>query len=225
MAEERESANPFEPFQFSTRVHLRELTGLRASNLEELLEQIRTVPGSVIYHHTHHFLEQHLYLSPEPPNDFAYWVAERLGDARLGEKLASINTCDFSTIRELRERLAQAIESELKKKKTTTASVPEGEELHLIRSVSFVLRTPYTAGNLKEFLEGLKKVTIGSLYYHIFEARLRLERPTNDFSFWLEKALGEKELANQINRLDPYTHTMEGLRARLIWLTEKRLKP
>jgi hypothetical protein len=47
------------PFYFATRLTLRELTGLKARNLRELLKYIRTVPGSVIYNHTHKFLQQH----------------------------------------------------------------------------------------------------------------------------------------------------------------------
>lgn len=54
-------------FQFYTRLSLREATGLRAVTLSRLLKFIRTVPGSVIYHHTHHYLQQHQYLTPEPP--------------------------------------------------------------------------------------------------------------------------------------------------------------
>jgi hypothetical protein len=185
------------------------------------LEHTRTVPGSVIYHHTHHFLEQHQYLSPEPPNDFAFWVTESLNNNRLGEQLASINTTEFQTIRDLRERLIQIIES-APERKNTENHAPEGEEFHFIRAVSFVLSTPYVASTLLEFAKCLKKVTVGSLYYHIFEARLRLERPTNDFSYWLEENLGEKALAAQINKLDPYTHTMNWLRKRLIALVEKK---
>src|SRR4030043_2133367 len=88
-----------EPFQFYTRLHLSELTGLRAANVSELLALIKTVPGSCIYHHTHRFLQQHQYLSPEPPNDFAYWVSEVLGEDELGEMLASIDTVQNATLR------------------------------------------------------------------------------------------------------------------------------
>jgi len=61
-----------EPFRFYTRLHLSELTGLRAATLVQFLGLLKTVSGSCIYHHTHRFLQQHQYLSPEPPNDFAY---------------------------------------------------------------------------------------------------------------------------------------------------------
>ncbi|MBI2167623.1 MAG: 2-hydroxyacyl-CoA dehydratase [Candidatus Omnitrophica bacterium] len=211
-----------DPFHFYTRLHLRELTGLKAKNLTELAAHLETVPGSVVYHHTHHFLQQHQYLSPEPPNDFAYWVTEILQDKRLGERLASINTCDFKTIRELREKILSTIRGYLEKAKDLREA-PEGEEFHLVKSISFVFPTPYSVSNLEEFAAVLKKITIHSIYFHMFEARIRLEKGTNDFSLWLE-GLGEKELAQKIARLDPYTHTMEGLRTKVIQLVENRIR-
>ena len=214
-----------EPFHFYTRLHLRELTGLKAKNLKELLEHIKTVPGSVIYHHTHHYLQQHQHLSPEPPNDFAYWVKEMLNEPTLAEKLESINTCDFSTIRSLREKIADTIEKYLEKfEAKRLKEVNEGEEFHFLKSVSFVLPTPYEVTSLEDFVAVLKKITIDSIYFHMFEAKLRLEKETNDFSLWLETALGESDLAKKIARLDPYTHTMEGLREKIIRLVESRLE-
>ncbi len=74
-----------EPFRFFTRMHLKELTGLRARNLRELADVLKKAPDSVVYYHTHHFLEEHHYLTPEPANDFALWVSDALGDEVLGE--------------------------------------------------------------------------------------------------------------------------------------------
>ncbi|MDD5428718.1 MAG: DUF5752 family protein, partial [Candidatus Omnitrophica bacterium] len=99
---EKEIKKSQEPFRFYTRLNLTELTGLKASNLGELLEGLKEAPESSIYHHTHRFLQQHHFLSPEPPNDFAYWVTGMLGEERLGEKLASIDIVRFTTINDLR---------------------------------------------------------------------------------------------------------------------------
>jgi hypothetical protein len=209
-----------ESFRFFTRVSLTELTGLKAKNLKELLDTIRTVPGSVIYHHTHHFLQQHQYLSPEPPNDFAYWVSEALNDQKLGEKLAAINICEFSSIKSLREKIITTVEAYLEKNKKPLVDVNEGSEFYFIKSVSFIFPTKHTASNLREFVEGLKHIPIYSIYFHMFEARLRLEKGTNDFSCWLENEMGEPAFAAQIGRLDPYTYTMEGLRTKMIQLIE-----
>src|SRR3989338_10309421 len=100
-----------DPFKFYARLHLSELTGLRATTLEQLLKLIKRVSGSCIYHHTHRFLQQHQYISPEPPNDFAYWVSEVLGEGELGEMLASIDTVQYATIRQLREKIIATIET------------------------------------------------------------------------------------------------------------------
>ncbi|MBI4387543.1 MAG: hypothetical protein HY582_00670 [Candidatus Omnitrophica bacterium] len=216
--------NTPQTFQFFTHLQLPELTGLKARNLTELFEHVKTVSGSVIYYHTHHFLQQHQYLSPEPPNDFAYWVTEALNEIELGERLTSINTCEFSSIRALREKIAETIESFLAKSKRSLRESDEGREFHFIKACSFVFPTPYVVSSLAEFVEVLKKVTIHSIYFHMFEARLRLEKGTNDFSLWFETSLKEKELAKKIERLDPYTHTMEGLRGKMIQLIERRLK-
>lgn len=219
-----EATEANEPFRFYTRMHLSALTGLKASTLEELFELIQEVPGSCIYHHTHRFLQQHQYLSPEPPNDFAYWTREILGEGELGERLASIDTVQFSTIRGLRERIAATIAEYLKENPTAQKRFArEGRQFHFIKSMSFVLPTKYTAANLAEFSDILKKITIDSIYFHMFESRLRLEKGTNDFSLWMETSLGEVELAGKIARLDPYTQALEDLRATIIRIVQKRL--
>jgi hypothetical protein len=211
-----------EPFKFCTRLHLSELTGLRASTLGQFLVLIKEVPGSCIYHHTHRFLQQHQYLSPEPPNDFAYWVTDILGEDELGERLASIDTMQYSTIRDLREKIVATVMSYLEDNPLAKLRFARsGEEFHFIKSVSFILPTTFVVYDLKEFAEVLKKITIDSIYFHIFEARLRLEKPTNDFAFWIENSLGDKKLANSISSFDPYTSTLEDLRNKIIQIVEK----
>lgn len=212
-----------EPFVFYSRLHLVELTGLKASTIPDLLEILKTVSGSCIYHHTHHFVQRHQYLSPEPPNDFAYWVSETLGDAEFGEELASIDIMAYPTIRAIRDALIKKMEQAIKSKtRLKHLSAPEGNEFSFLKSVSFIFPTPYIASDLKSFMDCLKSVSISSVYFHMFEARLRLERATNDFSNWLTNSLGEKDLALKIARLDPYTQTGERLRETILDLVGKR---
>lgn len=213
-----------EPFQFYTRLHLSELTGLKAANIADLLTLLKQVPGSCIYHHTHRFLQQHQYLSPEPPNDFAYWVAQVLGEDELGEKLASIDTMQFSNIHGLRQEIIKTVEGHLKKsREAARRSAYPGEEFYFIKTVSFIIPTEYIAHDLADFVGILHKVTLDSIYFHIFEARLRLEKKSNDFSNWIETSLGDQALAEEISRLDPYTRTLEDLRAVLIRIVDRRL--
>ena len=216
--------NAENPFYFSTRLTLRELTGKKARNLKELLKLIKTVSGSVIYNHTHQFIQQHIYVSPEPPNDFAYWAREFLKEDKLAEKLNSLDICEFSTIRALRNAIIKIIHGYLSSTGGPLRNAPIGSEFHFIKAYSFVLPTPYVANNLKEFLEGIKSISVHSIYFHMFEARLRLEKKTNDFSFWIGTSLCEIELAEEIARLDPYTYTLEELRSELIKRIEKYIK-
>jgi hypothetical protein len=104
-----------------------------------LVEHFRVVPGAVIYLHTHHFLVQHQIPSPEPPNDFAYWVTNTLLEETLGQELAAINLMRFSAIRDVGNALVSVIERHLERKTLRTA--PAGEKFHFKQSASFVVPT------------------------------------------------------------------------------------
>ncbi|MGO9449726.1 MAG: DUF5752 family protein [Candidatus Binataceae bacterium] len=220
MAAVQHSADQFE---FRSLLNMTLLTGLRARDLAELVHHMRTVPGAVIYHHTHHFLVQHQYLSPEPPNDFAYWVSNILLEERLGEELAAVDVLRFQTVRDLRNALIQVIQGFLDRSSNLRAA-PPGEEFHFMQSVSYVMPTGVRAGTMKEFREGLGRVSLSSIAYHMFDARLRLEKGDNDFSRWLEQSCGEHRLADSLRKVDPYTFTQDGLRKRLLSLVDQRLQ-
>jgi Family of unknown function (DUF5752)/Mechanosensitive ion channel, beta-domain len=211
------------PFRFFNRVHLTELTGLKAKNFKELADVLQNAPDSIIYYHTHHFLEEHHYLTPEPANDFAVWVSDALGDDVLGEKLANIDAFEFPTLSALRERIVNVIE-EYMSLEPELRMAQSGREFYFMKSISIILPTPYEARDLREFVEALRKLSLGSLYFHIFESRLRLGRVTNDFSVWMKDILEEQELAEAIEKVNPYTYTLEGVRSQLIKLIEKHIQ-
>jgi len=202
------------PFQFCTQYHLVTLLGIKAKNPSELLEGIRKVPPSSIYYHTHRFLQQHHYLSPEPPNDFAYWLTNVLNIRELGELFASVDTTDFGNMEALRSRFIELLECWLAENKYAV-DCPPGQEFYFTACKTFVLPLPYTARDLEEFAEVLGKISINSLYFHIFEARMRLEKEENDFAAWF-RMQGKHKLAEDLSRLDPYRMTLESLRKRII---------
>ncbi|MDP6685744.1 MAG: DUF5752 family protein [Candidatus Omnitrophota bacterium] len=211
-------------FRFYTRLHLRILTGLKATNIEQLLVLLKKVTGSCIYYHTHHFLQVHEKLSPEPPNDFAYWIRDVLNEEALAEKIASIDIVKFHAISHLRKAIVKIVEDNVKENpRIKSRFASHDKAFHFIKSTSFVMPTPYVAKDLKSFHEILQKVTVDALYFHLFEAKLRLDKETNDFSFWLGTSLKEVELAEKIASLDPYTFTMEDLREELIKLVKEKL--
>jgi hypothetical protein len=203
-----------EPFYFFSELHLVRLLGVKAKNPSELLEHIKQVPPSAIYYHTHRFLQQHHYLSPEPPNDFAYWVTNILGLEALGESLASVDIVRFTTIDELRDEFIRILSDYIAKGKYCLDCEP-GEEFHFMGCVTVIIPTPYVANTLPEFLSIIPKLSIHALYFHVFEARMRLHIAENDFSRWFRDS-GQIKLAEELSRLDPYTITLEGLREKII---------
>ncbi|MGD9764162.1 MAG: DUF5752 family protein [Candidatus Binatia bacterium] len=211
------------PFEFRSSLSLTLVVNRHARDVAELLHHLREVSGSALYYHTHQFLVQHQYLSPEPRNDFAYWVTNVLGEDRLGEQLAAVDIIQFRSIGGLRERLIQIMESFLEGS-SRLRTAPDGEEFHFREAATFVVPTGYMARDLVEFADCMERIGFGSLSFHLFDARLRLERGDNDFSEWLKLALGEVALAEAIARLDPYTYTMDGLRNEIVRLVRRRVE-
>ena len=205
-----------QPFRFYTERRMVALTGLDASNLEQLVHHLRDVSGSSIFYHTHHLYLSHHFEKRRFYNDFANWVHDSLQESRLAEELAAIDLLAFTTIRELREAIVARIESHIERRKTLAMrNVPEGNEFHFCRSKSFVMPTGLEATDVPDLFAKLPQVSNVSLYFHFFEARLRLGRPTNDFSQWLEQH-GESRLAAKIDKLDPYFMTLDELKQKIV---------
>ncbi len=205
------------PFLFWDCVQLIELTNRTASDLNELLDGIREVPPNSIFLHMHQSFLKYHFFPPEYTNDFSAWVSHHLGDDALAEKFSELDPFDYANIEDLRQRLIKILE-EHTRDGIARGRVRQGEEFYFNQSVTIEMLTDLRATNLREFRECLEKIPLTSLYYHIFEARLRLERKTDDFSYWIEDSLGIPELAEKIRRMDPYMYSLEDLRRELIKL-------
>src|SRR5271157_5269488 len=97
------------PFVFHTERRLVVLTGLKASNLGELLGHLRQVSGSCVFYHTHvAYLTQH-FERPRFYNEFADWASHALQEERLAERLAAIDLLASTSIRDLRETITLTI--------------------------------------------------------------------------------------------------------------------
>ena len=202
-------------FIFDTELRLVVLTGLKAHDLSELRELLATVPRSSIFFHTHQQYLAHNFRRPHYNNDFAEWVSRALREEALAEKLAAIDLLAFTAMRELRSAFVEAID-EYRAKSTTPAPVGRKDEaFHFCRSKSFVLPTGIVADDVPDFFSKLQLITNASLYFHFFEARLRLGRRTSDFSRWLQDR-GREDLATAIDALDPYIRTLDELKQDII---------
>lgn len=210
-----------EPFAFGTEWQLVVLTGRKARNLPELLGHLRQVSGSSIFYHTHYAHLMHHFDQPRFYNDFANWVSRALQEERLAERLAAIDLLAMTSIREIREAIVAVMESQGDDSRPLR-QCPAGDEFHFLEAKSFFMPTGLVAHDVGEFFEVLGQVTNACLHFHFFEARLRLERPTNDFSLWL-KDRGEPRLARAIDKLNPYSATLDELKEQIVKIGRRRL--
>lgn len=203
------------PFYFNSASHLLRIGREKATNLQELLEALRTCPDASIFQHTFQTLEEHHFIKEGFSNDFSHWAFASCNEVELAERLAALDVREFTSIPALRERLVQIIETYLQKnpRAGTRAAM---EPFYLMAADLVVVPTPYVARNLQEFSEGLQKVTVHSIYYHFIDARLRLKLNNNDFSVWLEQELDLPAVAERLNRIDIYTSTLDGVRRQIL---------
>jgi|SRR5579859_1099041 len=210
-----ESSAQTGPFAFHTERRLVVLTGRKARNLEELLSHLYQVSGSSVFYHTHYLYLIHHFEKPRFYNEFANWASHALQEESLAERLAAIDLLAITSIRELREAIISTVQEHMDS--AGRRNCPPGDEFHFCEAKSFIMPTGIVAHNVPEFFEEISRVSNSCLHFHFFEARLRLERPTNDFSKWLND-LGEAKLASAIDKLDPYAVTLDELKEQIMQL-------
>jgi len=203
------------PFEFKSAAPLLFIEREQARNIEELLDALRTCPDGSIFQHTFRTLEEHHFIKEGFSNDFAQWAYTDLREVGLGERLTGLDIREFTSIVKLRERLIQIVEEFREATPSAKESVSK-TPFYFCSSKITVLPTQRSATNLVEFIEGLKQVSLHSIHYHFIEARLRRELETNDFSIWLRRDLGMEKAAKQLNQIDIYTSTLEGVRRKIV---------
>jgi hypothetical protein len=211
-----------DPFIFCTQQQLVSLTGRRARNLLQLLEHLRNVTGACIFYHTHYlYLTQH-FVKPKFYNEFAGWVSSALQERRLAERIGAIDLLSVSSLREIRERIVVQIERHFEENSGPPRDCPPGDEFHFCEARSFTAPNGAVAKDVPEFFEQVQHLSNSCLHFHFFESRLRLERPTNDFSVWLN-GRGETKLARAIDDLNPYVVSLDELRTQIRKIGRRRV--
>jgi len=207
-----------QPFDFRACISVLKSTGKKARNLRELRDIISVVSEDCLFHHTYqYFLKGHVL---EYTNDFAHWAGESLEERALAERLANIDPYDLGSIDAVRRALVDAIDDYL-------VHFPEpreamaSDEFYFNETVSLVFPVGVRARNLAEFLAAIKYVDAACIYYHFFEARMRLGSGKDDFSSWMDQALGKTELALKVRSIDPFMHSLEDIRRHVIDMVEE----
>ena len=208
-------------FEFKQCVSIHKSTGKKAGNLRELRDVIAEASEESIVHHNYqYFLKGHML---EYTNDFAEWVGESLGEKALAEHLSNIDPYDFKEIGALRNELLGLLDDYLDGFPNPKEAMP-GDELYFNETVTLIFPAGIRARNLAEFFAAIKYIEEDCIYYHFYDARIRLGRGSDDFSRWFEDTLGEKDLAGKIRAIDPLMYTVEQIRTFIAGLVEEAVR-
>jgi hypothetical protein len=208
-------------FDFWQCILLLKSTGRKASNLRELRDVLAEVAEQSIYHHTQEYFVKDI--GVEYTNDFAHWAGEFLEERSLAEQLSTIDPFGAGRVADVRAALLATIDAYLTQSPPPRAVWP-GDEFCFNEAVAVIFPAQVRVRNLAEFLLAIRYIEPASLYYHFYEARTRLGNGRDDFSEWLEGALGEAELATKIRGIDPFMNSLEEIRVRMIQEVEVELQ-
>lgn len=211
-----------EPFVFVGCIELKEILGEWAKDEKELVDLLEEVSLDSVYYHTHSYFLRHRYLPTPYTNDFATWAALEVRDQVLAEKLAVVDPFEFSSLESLRDEMISIIDEHLSRM-AIVPGVVFGEPFYFKQSRFIEVPTARQASTLREFRSALSEVDASTIYFHMFEARIRLHRQDSDFSIWIEKNLGFPELAARIRSVHPYVGSLERLRSRLLVVCDEFL--
>jgi hypothetical protein len=210
------------PFRFVTASYLTRIGREKATTLAMLGTGLERCSDASIFYHTFQSLRRHHFLTEGFSNDFAQWVLAACNRPRLAEELAGLDIRDYISLAELRTDLCRLVK-EFCDRNAQYAGQEAFEPFFFCEALEVTVSLGFEARSLGEFRAALKKLGHTSFHYHFIASRLRLQLRTNDFSNWVENNLGLSALAQEINRIDIYTNTLDSAQSRLIALVEGEL--
>ena len=205
------------PFVFRDAIRLTSPTGVAAATLREFLIGIESAEPAVIHHHLRETPLRFPLQIGNYPNDFALWANVNLKNTPLAERLAVLDPFHERDIEELRERVIESIEIALDYQGNHQAVLP-GHEFFFSRSFSSEIELGMTAYNLDTLIEGIHSVPASSLFFHMYESRLRNVDGSDDLSQWLRDSLGTQDVADRLSDLDFYLLALEDCRSVVVEL-------
>lgn len=219
--ENKELQNPLGPFEFKECISLVKSTGKKAKTLRELRDLIALVGDESIYYHTYQYYLRRQIL--EYNNDFAHWAGENLEERALSEYFSNVDPFSLKDVAELRKALLKVIDDYLERFPEPREVMP-GNEFYFNEAIILVFPAGLKASNLAELFIAIRYIDPPSVYYHFYEAKMRLRSGIDDFSKWVEDGLGRKDLAAKIRSIDPLMHTLDGIREHVSEMVEEEVK-
>lgn len=216
-----EPGNSLGPFEFKECISLVKSTGKKAKTLQELRDLIALVGDESIYYHTYQYYLRRQIL--EYNNDFAHWAGENLEERALSEYFSNVDPFSLKDVADLRKALLKVIDDYLERFPEPREVMP-GNEFYFNEAIILVFPAGLKASNLAELFIAIRYIDAPSVYYHFYEAKMRLRSGIDDFSKWVEDGLGRRDLAAKIRNIDPLMHTLDGVREHLALIVEEEVK-
>jgi hypothetical protein len=198
-------------------------TGKRAQNLRELRDHLQTVDPDSIYYHFWGGLLRPSFDDPEYKNDFAAWAFHSLHDPALAERLGIIDPTDCGDLEGLRAELIDVIEERLSETELVPWAKPD-RQFAFIRSQIVIFNTHRKLSHPRELTKATAAMSLGSIFFHVIDARSRTPDRVDDFRAWLGD-LGPRydDLCRDLGAVDPYLNTLANLRTDLSLIFRKHL--
>jgi len=203
------------PFAIKDCALLAIATGKRAQNLRELREHLRTIDLGSIYYHFWGGLLRPRFDDPEYHNDFAIWVAHSLHNKVLAERLAVIDPGVYESLEAVKTELIEIIEESLDGTEFPIWAKRD-DQFEFIRHQIVVFDTHLTANKPEDLPAILSGISLGSIFYHLVDARRRNDNDLDDFQNWF-MSFGSRyaALSEMINDICPYFTPLTKLREQL----------
>ncbi len=195
-------------FLFRAELWTAQYTGIKVNTLASFTRALREVDEDTIYYHLYRNMFEYHFLPTDYGNSFAYWLAEN-GFPVLAEKFSALDLLECVCIEDMREKMLDILHSEIGGVEKIC------KPFYFIRAVRRTVDLGIKAKDIKEFREGVEKVGVRSLFYHLVTSRLYHGEPVNDFSRWLTE-IGEKEKAEKIEKIDLMASSLYEVREKIL---------
>ena len=205
-----------EPFQFYNCYIQTEYAGVKASDINDFLEELKFIqPDSIFYHITRPLLA-HDFLQSAYWNDFSVWIWQRYGSQILAEEINSIEYTSLETIEDIRSTIVDLIQNYI----SDIQKVDHQEKFYFYfcRPRVFINKLDHVIYTLDDFKHKIKSIPESSMYYHLLITRWlfsAVDKQDSDFSSWIRNSLNNPDLADLINNINPYLSDIEDYKQKL----------
>ncbi|PMP66795.1 MAG: hypothetical protein C0190_04630 [Thermodesulfobacterium geofontis] len=204
------------PFVFKSELWIPRYTGIKVCSLKELIEALKIIDKFSIFYHMYINIFNYHNLPTFYTNSISYWLYKN-GYLLLAEKLSVIDPLDYFDLEELRNVLIKTI----KENYYENMNEKKGNPFYFITAEREIIESGRIAHTLNEFIEGIKKSSINSLFYHLVTSRIENKTLINDYSAWLFN-MGVAKKAEKINKLDLYSRNLYEIKKEIIEILESK---